>query len=86
MALWSAVNLKTRLLGDRLFYNSKMSPSSVEVTYRPIGAGHRVRTARVDLARIPDPEAWLTNRIGPLASCEIRRFENAGTDAPGPSD
>ncbi|MDN2579003.1 toprim domain-containing protein [Aquibium sp. ELW1220] len=70
----------------RSFYNSRMSPSSVEVTYRPIGAGHRARIALVDLARIPDPEAWLTNRIGPLASCEIRRVENAVTDAPGPSD
>jgi len=43
----------------------------VEVTYRPEGAGHRARTARVDLRRIPDPEAWLTNRLGPLAQCDI---------------
>jgi putative DNA primase/helicase len=55
----------------RDLYNSRMSPSSVEVTYRPEGSGHRARTARVDLARIPDPEAWLTNRLGPLAQCDI---------------
>jgi putative DNA primase/helicase len=55
----------------RDLYNSRMSPSSAEVTYRPAGAGHRARTARVDLARIPDPEAWLTNRIGTLAACEV---------------
>lgn len=55
----------------RDLYNSKMSPSSAEVTYRPEGAGHRARTARVDLSRIPDPEAWLTNRLGPLAHCDI---------------
>ncbi len=55
----------------RDLYNSKMSPSSAEVTYRPAGAGHRARTACVDLARIPDPEAWLTNRLGPLALCDI---------------
>lgn len=55
----------------RDFYNSRMSPSSVEVTYRPEGSGHRTRTARVDLARIPDPEAWLTNRLGSLAQCDI---------------
>ena len=55
----------------RDLYNSKMSPSSAEVTYRPEGAGHRARTARVDLGRIPDPEAWLTNRLGPLAQCDI---------------
>ena len=55
----------------RDLYNSKMSHSSAEVTYRPEGAGHRARTARVDLSRIPDPEAWLTNRLGPLAQCDI---------------
>jgi putative DNA primase/helicase len=55
----------------RNLYNSEMSPSSAEVTYRPEGAGHRARTARVDLSRIPDPEAWLTNRLGPLAQCDI---------------
>ena len=63
----------------RDLYNSKLSPSSVEVTYRPEGAGHRARTARVDLARIPDPEAWLTNRLGPLAQFEMRAI--AGADA-----
>jgi putative DNA primase/helicase len=51
-----------------------MSHSSAEVTYRPIGPGHRARTARVDLSRIPDPETWLTNRLGPLAQCEIALF------------
>jgi putative DNA primase/helicase len=55
----------------RDLYNSRMSPSSVEVTYRPEGGGHRARTARVDLSCIPDPEAWLTNRLGPLAQCDI---------------
>jgi putative DNA primase/helicase len=55
----------------RDLYNSTMSPSSVEVTYRPEGGGHRVRTARVDLARISEPEAWLTNRLGPLAQFDI---------------
>ena len=55
----------------RDLYNSQMSPSSVEMTYRPAGPGHRARVARVDLARIPDPEAWLTNRLGPLAHCDI---------------
>lgn len=66
----------------RDLYNSKMSPSSVEVTYRPAGAGHRVRTARVDLARIPNPEAWLSNRLGPLASFEIRHGDAAAEGVP----
>lgn len=69
----------------RDLYNSEMSHSSAEVTYRPEGAGHRARTARVDLFRIPNPEAWLTNRLGPLASFEMRRDEGADIDAPGAS-
>jgi len=64
----------------RNLYNSRMSPSSAEVSYRPEGAGHRVRTASVDLARIPDPEAWLTNRLGPLASFELRAKSGAIND------
>lgn len=67
----------------RDLYNSRMSPSSAEVTYRPEGPGHRARTARVDLARIPDPEAWLTNRLGPLASFEMRSIKSG---APDPAD
>ena len=59
-----------------------MSPSSVEVTSRPAGAGHRARTAIVDLARIPDPEAWLTNRLGPLASFDLRAAPGAEVLAP----
>jgi putative DNA primase/helicase len=63
-----------------------MSPSSVDVTYRPTGPGHRARTARVDLTRMPDPEVWLTNRLGQLASFEIWHVYGAATDAPDPSD
>ena len=68
----------------RDLYNSQMSQSSAEVTYRPEGAGHRPRSTRVDLSRIPDPEAWLTDRLGPLASFEMRQM--AGTDARDPAD
>ncbi|MGC9371443.1 MAG: toprim domain-containing protein [Paracoccaceae bacterium] len=70
----------------RDLYNSRMSPSSAEVIYRPEGPGHRARTARVDLSRIPDPEAWLTNRLGPLASFEMRHDELSDADAPDPAD
>jgi putative DNA primase/helicase len=70
----------------RDLYNSQMSHSSAEVTYRPEGPGHRARTARVDLSRIPDPEAWLTNRLGPLASFEMRLIAGAGSDAPDPAE
>ncbi len=70
----------------RDLYNSRMSPSSAEVTYRPAGAGHRIRTARVDLAHIPDPQAWLRNRLGPLASFEIQHCNGAASTTPDPSD
>jgi putative DNA primase/helicase len=66
----------------RDLYNSQMSHSSAEVTYRPEGPGHRARTVRVDLARIPDPEAWLTNRLGPLAGFEICHIEGADANVP----
>jgi len=66
----------------RDLYNSQMSHSSAEVTYRPTGAGHRARTARVDLSRIPDPEAWLTNRLGPLARFDIRPGNDAAQGTP----
>ena len=66
----------------RDLYNSQMSHSSAEMTYRPTGAGHRSRTARVDLSRIPDPEAWLTNRLGPLASFDIRPCNVAAQGTP----
>jgi putative DNA primase/helicase len=67
-------------------YNSQMSRSSAEVTYRPTGPGHRTRTARVDLSRIPDPEAWLTNRLGPLVGFEMRSIAGAGPSMPDPAD
>jgi putative DNA primase/helicase len=69
----------------RDLYNSQMSHSSAEVTYRPEGSGHRPRSARVDLSRIPDPEAWLTNRLGPLASFEMRRDHVADAGPPDPA-
>ena len=52
-------------------YNSKLSPSSAWVTYQPEGAGQRTRTALFDTSIIPDPEEWLTKRLGPFARCEI---------------
>jgi putative DNA primase/helicase len=70
----------------RDLYNSRMSPSSAEVTYRPEGPGHRARTARVDLSRIPDPEAWLTNRLGALASFELRYIAGADASVLDPAD
>ncbi|MCA8880953.1 MAG: hypothetical protein KDA73_13585, partial [Rhodobacteraceae bacterium] len=69
----------------RDLYNSQMSHSSAEVTYRPEGAGHRARTAPVDLSSIPDPEAWLTNRLGPLASFEMRSRAGTNADTPDPA-
>lgn len=66
----------------RIFYNSKMSPSSALATYRPEGPGHKLRTARFDLSIIRDPETWLTRRLGPLASFSLEFPERpAASDA-----
>jgi len=48
-----------------------MSPSSVAVIYQPKGAGKKPRSAVFDLDLIPDPQKWLTVRIGDLASFAI---------------
>jgi len=55
----------------RIFYNSEMSHSSAVVTYRPEGSGQKVRSAMFNLELVPDPAAWLTERLGPLADCEV---------------
>jgi putative DNA primase/helicase len=55
----------------RIFYNSRMSHSSAVVSYRPEGAGRKLRSATFDLTIIPDPEAWLTARLGPLATFSL---------------
>jgi putative DNA primase/helicase len=55
----------------RTFYNSDLSHSSSVVTYRPAGAGQKDRQARFDLGLIPDPRAWLEQRLGPLAHFEV---------------
>lgn len=75
----------------KTLYNSKMSHSSAEVTYRPAGAGHRARNARVDLFLIPDPQSWLTIRLGPLAMFQrkllpIAHAGMAGTEKAEPTE
>jgi putative DNA primase/helicase len=64
----------------RIFYNSKMSHSSAVVSYRPEGAGRKLRSATFDLTIIPDPQTWLTARLGPLAT--FVREPNADTSVP----
>ena len=70
----------------RDLYNSQMSHSCAQLTYRPEGAGHRARTAQVNLSRIHDPEAWLTNRLGPLASFTINHIAGECADMPDPAN
>jgi putative DNA primase/helicase len=64
----------------RILYNSEMSHSSAVVSYRPEGAGRKLRSASFDLTTIPDPEAWLTARLGPLATF-VRELD-AGISVP----
>ena len=65
----------------RILYNSEMSHSSAVVTYRPEGAGQKPRRAVFDLAIIPDPEAWLTRRLGPLAAFSLDLPSRPASDA-----
>ncbi len=39
--------------------------------YRLAGAGQKDAIAWCDLNRVPDPAAWLTARLGPLARCDL---------------
>ena len=48
-----------------------MSRSSSVLAYRPAGAGQKDRQARFDLGLIPDPRAWLEQRLGPLVHFEV---------------
>jgi hypothetical protein len=50
------------------FSNCNLSPSSSIVRYRPAGAGQKDRTARFDLALIPEPLVWLERQLGPALS------------------
>ena len=65
------------------FSNSNLSPSSSIVTYRPTGAGQKDRTARFDLALIPEPLVWLERQLGPMAHFEM---VDAGGVNPGAPD
>jgi putative DNA primase/helicase len=65
----------------RSLYNSEMSHSSVLVVYQPEGAGQKPRRAAFDLTLVPDPEAWLAERLGSLATCQIERSSGIAADA-----
>ena len=64
----------------RSLYNSEMSHSSVWVVYQPEGAGQKPRRAAFDLTLVPDPEAWLAERLGSLATCQIERSSSTAAD------
>jgi putative DNA primase/helicase len=65
--------------GRSVTFPYKISPIGVchpplgRVSYQVAGAGQKPAIAWVDLTRVPDPAAWLTERLGPLARCEIAR-------------
>jgi putative DNA primase/helicase len=42
-----------------------------EVTFQRTGAGRSPSTATVDMTMVPNTEAWLTERLGPLSRFEI---------------
>ena len=69
----------------KTFYNSQMSPSSVEVIYQPKGSGKKPRSAIFDLDIIADPQSWLSARIGPLASFTLTASVSRSSRAISPS-
>ena len=50
---------------------AESSTESIKVSYQPAGPGMKPRTAFVDPAVLPDPRAWLEQRLGPLAKFEL---------------
>lgn len=66
----------------RSLYNSQMSHSSALVIYQPEGAGQKPRHATFDLTLVPDPEPWLTQRLGALTLCQIELPSSTGTKVP----
>ncbi len=36
-----------------------------------LAPGQKPRVAWCDQSRVPDPAAWLTDRLGPLAKCQV---------------
>lgn len=52
------------------------------VVYRPEGPGQQNRTGWFDLSLIPDPVAWLTERIGNLTMCLIDGVPDDADRAP----
>ena len=60
--------------------NCPLEGSTVRVVdYQPAGARHRPRRALFDSAVVPDPAAWLTARLGPLARCKVSLAWSAPT-------
>ncbi|WP_299436811.1 hypothetical protein [uncultured Rhodospira sp.] len=59
--------------GTNCYYISSLiakCPPPPSVRYRVAGPGRRIESAAFDPDTIPDPESWLTERLGPLALYE----------------
>ena len=55
----------------------------LRVAYQVAGPGQRAAVAWFDLWVVPDPEAWLADRLGPLAWC---RLDQPPADPPAEAD
>jgi putative DNA primase/helicase len=73
----AARHAKERTAPKPLYMSSYKGNGAVlsQVTYQPAGPGQKPRTGWFDLSAIPDPAAWLTEKVGKLARCEIQEIE-----------
>lgn len=56
------------------------------VRYQVAGPGRRVEVAYIDAGVIPDPAAWLADRLGPLAVCEVEHLGHPVVQSIDPVD
>jgi putative DNA primase/helicase len=63
-------------------------PCPLRVRYRLTGPGQKLRDAIFDASVVPDPQAWLQARVGPLAACHLIDLteENASEPASRQAD
>lgn len=68
----------------RSSYNSNLSRSSVSTLYQIKGPGQKPRRAQFDLSLIPDPQKWLTEKLGPLAAFNLIKSDDSAANSNNP--
>ena len=66
MKLWPKLWPNTRAADRTVADGVPALPGFVRVSYQLEALKRKQRAGHFDLTKIPDPEAWLTGRLGPL--------------------